>query len=117
MKPIQLILFLLLSASVLVYFARFRSRIFDRLVILMIGIVGFTFIARPDWSTIVAQWFGVGRGADLITYLGLLALTFLLLLAYAEIRALDTKIADLVRTLAIERAHYPTEQKNVEAAS
>ena len=110
MTPIQLILFLMLSLLIAFYFARLRSRVLDRTAVLTMGLVGFTLVAKPDWSTVVAQFLGVGRGADLVTYLGLLGLAFLLLLSYAELRALDMRVADLVRSLAIEHARYPHRQ-------
>lgn len=117
MKPIQLILFLLLSFLVLVYFGRFRSRLLDRIAVLSLGMVGFAFVAKPDWSTVVAQFLGVGRGADLLTYLGLLGLAFLLLLSHAELRALDTRVTDLVRSLAIEHARAHHRNHNLSNAS
>lgn len=113
MTLIQLILFLLLSLLIIVYFARFRSRLLDRIAVLSMGMVGFTLVAKPDWSTVVAQFLGVGRGADLVTYLGLLGLAFLLLLSHAELRALDVRVTDLVRSLAMEQARHPDRGQNL----
>ena len=50
---------------------------------------------------------GVGRGADLLSYLGLMGLSFLLVRLYIAHRALEAKLVDVVRALAIAQAHVP----------
>ena len=68
---IQFILIPLLLLLLVMYFVRLRSRFFMRAIALLVGILGIVLVARPEWSTVVSQALGVGRGADLITYLGL----------------------------------------------
>ena len=105
---IQFILIPLLLLLLVMYFVRLRSRFFMRTIALLVGILGIVLIARPEWSTIVSQALGVGRGADLITYLGLVGLSFVCLLLYSKMRFLEAHLTSLIRTAAIAGAHSPT---------
>jgi hypothetical protein len=107
MKPIQAILVLILLAIAGLYFNRLRKKSFDRLIILVFILAGIVLVIAPDLTTAIANRLGVGRGADLIMYLGLLALAFLCLLLYARIRELEASMTDLARWIALEQAREP----------
>ena len=81
---------------------------FMRAIALLIGILGIVLVAQPEWSTVASQALGVGRGADLITYLGLVGLSFVCLLLYSKMRFLEAHLTSLIRTAAIAGAHSPT---------
>ncbi len=112
MKPIQLVLFVLLLTVGLVYFSRFRSGLLNKFSILIFGIVSLVLILFPDWTTDMAQLVGVGRGADLLLYLGLLGITFLCLLLYIRLREIEISLTELTRRLAIMNALEPNELDN-----
>ena len=105
---IQFILIPLLLLLLVMYFVRLRSRFFMRAIALLIGILGIVLVARPEWSTVASQALGVGRGADLITYLGLVGLSFVCLLLHSKLRFLEAHVTSLIRTAAIAGAHSPT---------
>ncbi|HVS82613.1 MAG TPA: DUF2304 domain-containing protein [Pyrinomonadaceae bacterium] len=107
MKLIQFILIPLLALVVIVYFARFRSRLLDRLIVLAFGILGIIMVFVPDWANVLAHSVSVGRGADLIMYLGLIGLTFLCLALYSKLREIEVKLTKLARTEALEHARLP----------
>ena len=107
MKPIQAILVLLLLVMAGLYFNRLRKKTFDRLIILFFIFVGILLVLMPDWTTAIANLLGVGRGADLIMYLGLLMLSFFCLLLYARIRELEASLTQLVRSIALNQAREP----------
>jgi hypothetical protein len=75
MKPIQpiLVLFLLLIAGV--YFLRLRKKSYDRLIVIFFIVAGVILVMMPDLSAEIARVVGVGRGVDLVLYLGLLGLS------------------------------------------
>jgi hypothetical protein len=56
----------------------------------------------------ITQWFarllGVGRGADAVFYVGLLALSNALFRIYLRIRQVEQQLTRLVRKLALEEA-------------
>ena len=110
MTPIQLLLILFLAAVALVYFRRLRSRLVDRLAFLFIVASGVVMVARPELATAVANFFGVGRGADLVAYLGLSGLALLWLGLYSRQRKLEETLTELARQLTILRAEKPDQE-------
>jgi hypothetical protein len=104
MKPIQAILVLLLLGIAGLYFNRLRKKTLDRLIILLFIALGIILVLAPDLTTTIANLLGVGRGADLITYLGLLTLSFFCLLLYARTRELEASLTELVRSIALNQA-------------
>jgi len=61
---VQPILILVLVAILLIYIRRFRTRLFDRAVIILFLLLGIVMVMFPDLTTVIAHYFGVGRGAD-----------------------------------------------------
>ncbi len=117
MKPIQpiLIIFLLIIASV--YFLRLRNKTYDRLIVLIFILVGVVLVLMPDLSAKIARIVGVGRGADLVLYLALLALAFICLMLYSKIRELESALTDLVRSIAITEARKPIDEASAPASN
>jgi len=107
MTPIQVLLGLILLATLVLYFRRLRSRLWDRLIFFAILAAGVVMIAKPDWANAIAHYLGVGRGADLLTYLGISSLGFLWLGLYSRQRQLDERLTELSRQLAILEAEKP----------
>lgn len=71
-------------------------------------LIGAGVILRPEVTTSVAQWVGVGRGVDLIIYLSLIG-TFYFLFRFAlRMEALEHHITDIVRHEALTnwRKHH-----------
>lgn len=101
MRPIQLILIPILVIVLLFFTPKLkRSALLQGLFVTVI-LVLMLFVAVPDWSTIVANFLGIGRGVDLIMYLGLLSLGVLGLLLFIRMRKLEEKLVELVREQAI----------------
>ncbi|MCL4258416.1 MAG: DUF2304 family protein [Anaerolineales bacterium] len=89
------------------YFRRLRSRLVDRVVIFVLGLLAIIMVAQPEWATQVANFVGVGRGADLLTYVGISGLAFLWLRMYVRQRELEERLTELARHLALKRAEPP----------
>ena len=100
---IGIVLFLVWS-----YFARVRSGASDRLFLLGFGIVMIIIILQPSLATDVANFLGIGRGADLLLYLFSLFVVFCLILIYQKLRALDRTNTQIVRALSMMTARQPT---------
>ncbi len=109
MTLIQPILVFLLIAGMVIYFRALRSRLVDRVLVLMIVAVGTVFVAFPEWTNLLAHRVGVGRGADLMTYLGVAGGGFCLLLLLSKIRDLEGRVTELTRVLAVRQAKRPRE--------
>jgi len=114
MKPIQPILLILIVIIAVVYFSRLRRKTWDRLIVIFFILTGAVLIAVPDLSTAIAQLVGVGRGADLLLYLGIVGLSFVCLLLYAKLRQMETTLTELVRLVALQNAISPEAEQNPE---
>ncbi len=107
MIVIQLILISIIFMIVFFYFSRVRTRLWDRALLILFLLIGVTMVLFPALTTDLAHLVGVGRGADLVTYLGLLGLFFAVILSYINQRELQSKLTDLVRHIAILEAKVP----------
>ena len=61
-------------------------------------------ILQPDITRILAKALGIGRGADLVMYCGLLATAIGFFFLYLRFRQLEANITKLVRHMAIQEA-------------
>ena len=104
MKLIQLILLTALLATLVSYFRWFRKPALDKVLVVGVGLAGMVFVIFPDSTTRIAGWLGVGRGADLLFYIAIVALTYLVLLLYSKIKKLESRVTELVRRQALLEA-------------
>ena len=98
MKIIQLILIPSFALLTVLYFRRFRSLLLDRMIVLGIGAVGILTVLFPQTTVAVAHLFGVGRGTDLVMYLGLTGLSFVCIILFSKVRTLEARLTEVART-------------------
>ncbi len=104
MIPIQPLLIVFLALLVWGYLARFRSMFWDRLIVIGISVAAVALVSYPNMSNRIANRLGVSRGADLIFYMAIPGLLFMILLLYAKSTRQEEQMATLTRELAILRA-------------
>jgi hypothetical protein len=104
MIPIQPILVVLLLSGTALYFSKFRSKLWDRIIVVALFAIATLFVMHPDLANSLAALAGVGRGADLFFYITIPGLGFVVLLLLSRIRDLEQRSTLLVRELAILRA-------------
>lgn len=104
MHPIQLLLFASVFAIAFYVYRRFRTSILDVVVFFFFLAAGLVFIAVPGLTTTIAQFLGVGRGADLISYLAIMFFGFVCLKLYEKIKKLEGLIHQMIRDKAINEA-------------
>lgn len=107
MAPIQPILIVLVVTIGGLYLTMHRSRLVFQLANIALVALGVTFIAVPDLTNRVAHSVGVGRGADLLLYLLYVATAGAFLQLYRRNRAVDAKLTEVVRQVALRGAHAP----------
>ena len=107
MRLIQFFLVLVFALLLAIYFRRWRSRLKDRVLVLIFAGTGSLFVLFPDLTQCLAKTFGVGRGTDFIMYVAVAGLSFSCFLLYAQLREMDRRITELTRALAIERGQSP----------
>jgi hypothetical protein len=66
--------------------------------------IGGAAVLFPEQTDVVANFVGVGRGVDLITYLIEVTVLFVLIHYYTKFVELQRQLTDVVRELAILRA-------------
>ena len=64
-------------------------------------------ILRPDDTTVMANWLGVDRGADLLSYALMIAFVFTTLSTYLRFKELEVRYAQLARAVALQNAQIP----------
>jgi small membrane protein len=84
-----------------------RSKAWVKVGYVLFVITSVYAILRPDDTTVVANWVGVDRGADLITYMLIIAFAFTTLSAYMRFKDIELKYARLARAVALQSARVP----------
>jgi hypothetical protein len=97
----------MLVVGLWIYLRFLRSRSRDRLVVACVAVVGAAFVAVPNWATQLAHALGVGRGVDLLIYVALLLVGFVVLAVYSQQRHLRQQVTLLAREIAIAHARQP----------
>ncbi len=102
-------LFLLLCVVFFMYLVVFRLRtaLFQRVLSVPLGLMLCVLAVAPDLSSVVAHFFGIGRGSDLVFYLAHVAEAFVLLILYARIQNLSHEFDELVRRQALSGVRAP----------
>ena len=85
-------------------YVRLRSTLFDVFLIGLFIISGILLVLFPEYANKIAHWVGVGRGADLLSYLSTLFLFFLILKLYSRLRRMERNFTEIVRNKSIEEA-------------
>jgi hypothetical protein len=75
-----------------------------RLVRAAVWVVAALAIANPEFPQAVANLFGIGRGADLVLYLSVVAFLGVSFYFYSRYFRLQGQLAEVVRHLAIQNA-------------
>ena len=104
MKSIQFILIILCLLATTAGGLVFRFKLGYRLLGLFLFAAAVSFVLFPDATSSIANLLGVGRGTDLLVYLGLLAGVYSVLLLYSRTRRLERRMTEQLRAIAIRDA-------------
>lgn len=58
----------------------------------------------PDSTSYLAAWLGIGRGADLVVYISILVIFYMLFRIFVRISKIEQEITKVVRDEAIKNA-------------
>ncbi len=75
--------------------------------VLCLGLAGIVLVISPSLATRVALMLGVGRGTDLLLYVGIIAALFVSANFYFRMKRQEQQIAALARALALSEATVP----------
>jgi hypothetical protein len=104
MLNIKIILLIPLLLLIVVYLPKLGNRTFYRLFLIGISMVGILFVLFPSVTDKLAHFVGVGRGADLVTYLFITFFFLAGIALYSKIRKLEADQTEIVRKIAVQRA-------------
>lgn len=102
MTLIQVVLTAGIIVIAIYMYLRLRSTIFDLILILLFLITGIIFVMFNEITDKMAHFLGISRGADMIFYLGILFLFFLILKLYSRLRRVEENLTELVRKRSID---------------
>ncbi len=98
---IQIFITAILLATLGFFLAHRPTRGVFRLAIVATVLFGIYLAWFPAYATRIAEFFGVGRGADLITYVWILLSIFVFILIYIKFVEQNRLLTLLVRRLAL----------------
>ena len=104
---IQIILLAIIIFAISRVYLRFREGVLSRQATffwLFIWIAGLVGVSLPQTTTRIAELFGVGRGVDIIVYISLALLFYLVFRIYVMIEDLRSEITFLVRQIALQNS-------------
>ena len=104
MTIIQIILTIGVAVIAIYMYLRLRSSLFDVILIGLFLTAGIFLVLFPETTNKIAHWAGVGRGADLLFYLSILFLFFLILKLYSRLRRMEQIFTEIVRNKSIEES-------------
>jgi hypothetical protein len=109
-----IILSVLLGAVLVYAWAEYRRSPAVALVSSVASVVGLYFVWMPSHTTHVAEFVGIGRGADLILYLWVCISLLLLLNVHLKMRAQHELITAVARAFALAeaRGHAPRQWRD-----
>lgn len=90
-------------AGLALYVFRLRSTTADRLIYVVLSLVGLVFVAWPDLSTRLAHTVGIGRGTDLVLYVFALFALFHFVTLESRLKSLEGKLTRVAREAALAR--------------
>jgi hypothetical protein len=104
-------------ALLLVYFVRrehgVRLQANKRLAFFAFLIANAYAVLRPDDVSYLANLVGVGRGADLVLYLLVVAFVFAVVNFYLRMREAERRLTDLARAIALREAEMVNRERGV----
>ena len=123
----QILLLLLVVLSMGLVILKYRQRKIGTLgfmLWLLLWIGAAVVIVFPNSTAVMARLLGIGRGTDLVLYISVILIVYLLFRVYVRLEQVDREMTQIVRALALretglghgeaegERASNPLDRKS-----
>lgn len=115
LTTIQIVLLIFVIFAISRVVLRFKERVLPvqmALFWILVWIAALIGILLPKTTTKIASLFGVGRGVDVIVYISLALLFYLVFRIYVMIQDLRHEITNLVRQLALQNPQNSPKARN-----
>lgn len=110
----QVVLSLLLGIVLLYAWAQYRRSPIVTILSCVVSLMGFYFVWFPSHATRVAEFVGIGRGADLILYVWACISLVVLLNLHLKLRTQHELLTQLARSIALANATLPDDARDSE---
>ena len=110
----QVVLSLLLGIVLLYAWAQYRRSPIVTVLSCAVSLIGFYFVWLPSHATRVAEFVGIGRGADLVLYVWACISLVVLLNLHLKLRTQHELLTQLARSIALANASLPEDARPTE---
>ncbi|MFA6105191.1 MAG: DUF2304 family protein [Patescibacteria group bacterium] len=104
-QPIQALLILIFLIAISKVFMRYRSEdlsLKETVVWILFWVLAGVVVIQPNLTARVAEMLGVGRGADVVVYISLVVLFFIVFRLVIKIEKLNREITKVIREKALK---------------
>jgi small membrane protein len=108
----QVVLSLLLGVVLLYAWAQYRRSPIVTVLSCVASLLGFYFVWLPSHATRVAEFVGIGRGADLVLYVWACISFVILLNLHLKLRTQHELLTQLARSIALANAALPEDSSS-----
>jgi len=98
-----LLFFLFALVRTIKQFRKHQMPVYWALLWVMVWLIAGVVVLLPQTTDIAARLVGVGRGVDVVIYLALVLLFYLVFRLYARQETIEREITKLVRNIALDR--------------
>jgi small membrane protein len=112
----QIVLSFLLGVVLLYAWAQYRRSPIVTILSCVVSLAGFYFVWLPSHATRVAEFVGIGRGADLILYVWACISLVVLLNLHLKLRSQQELLTQLARSIALANATLPEDARPADAS-
>ena len=117
MKLIQFVLLAFVLFAIMRVIQRYRQhgmRLLEFLFWTLIWVGAAITVTFPETTQFLADLLGIGRGTDLILYIGLTATFYLILRIHLTLDHLEQEVTEVVRVIALESLKAPGQPGSAE---
>lgn len=117
LTTIQIVLLIFVIFALTRVFLRLKEKVIPTKAALFWGFIwaaALTGILLPKTTTKIASIFGVGRGVDVIVYISLVLLFYLVFRIYVMIQDIRNEITTVIRKTALQNASKPSKAQENE---
>lgn len=103
MTLIQLILVPAVIVLLLLYLKFFRNTLLQKSLFILFFGAGIVAVVFPELTNLLANFVGVGRGADLLLYLMVIIFYFTFIILYRKLNKIEEIQSEIIREISINK--------------
>lgn len=104
MSIIQLILTLSILLILWSYVRHFKSQLTSKILFSILFVTGIVAVIFPEITNVIANYVGVGRGADLLLYITVIVFYTSLTFIYSRFKKVENRQTEIIRLMTIDDA-------------